>query len=156
MVKIKYILIMIVSFFFLSCESVYLDMNDVHCRLDKSTYKKDEPITISYDGSFKDSSETGLLRLYFNAYKIIDEKREGLQILSFSPSDTPYFSSGYDNGMYYFIIKENEKMTDYNGAVHFFIPEEGRYDLVVWMYGHTPKHYYGGTQYFTFPITITE
>ena len=151
--KIRYIFFLLVSFLFFSCESVYLDMSNVHCKLDKATYKKDEIITISYDGSFKDSSETGSLTIDISAYKMIDEEKGEVQILNFPDSDIPSYC--YDKD-YYFKIKENDEMTSFIGSIQFSISEVGKYDLVVCFYGQTPKHYYGGDQTFTFPITITE
>ncbi|MDY4901777.1 MAG: hypothetical protein SO116_02775 [Treponema sp.] len=37
MLKIKYILISLVSLIFISCEEFFLYMNNVHCEIDKST-----------------------------------------------------------------------------------------------------------------------
>ena len=153
MVKIKYIFLLLISLLFLSCESVYLDMSNVHCKIDKSTYQKDENITISYDGSFKDSSDIGSLTIDFHVYRMNGEERGEIQNLNFPNSYTPLI---YDEGLYYEIIKENESMTSFIDTIIFSIPDVGKYELLIRINGVTKKHYYSSIEIFTFPITITE
>lgn len=153
MVKIRYILFTFLLIPFLGCKSVYLDMSNVHCNLDKSTFQKNENITIYYDGSFEDSSDIGSLRIDFHVYKMNGKERGDIQILNYPDSDIP---SSYDEGLYYVIIKNNEEMTSFKNSITFFISDAGKYELVIHIDGATRKHYYPSGQTFTFPITVTE
>jgi len=156
MEKFKFIFLSLISLFFLSCESVYLDMNNVHCKLDKDTYAKEEKITLTYYGNFKDSNDIGNLRIDFIVYKLINGERDHENFPDINFSDNPESISNFSDGLYYKYIKENEIMTDFNDILVFRIKESGEYELVVDIRGSTDRHPYGGSQYFTFPITITD
>lgn len=153
----RFVLCLLVPFLFSSCgESVYLDMSGVHCELDKITasYQKDENITLSYYGSFGDSSDTGSVGMYFCVYKIIEGERESLQKITFE-SDKVSAYHGYD-GEYYVDIKKNEKLTEFYDSIILSISKAGNYELLIGIDGYSEKHPYGGLKDFTFPIRITE
>ena len=158
MEKFKFIFLSLISFFFLSCESVYLDLNNVHCNLDKATYVQEENIILNYYGSFEDSNDIGNLRIDFVIFKLINGERddENLADIEFPETGNPENISSFSKGSYYVYIKKNEKMTDFNNSVIFSIKESGEYELVVGIRGSTSKHPYDNVQVFTFPITITE
>lgn len=154
----RFVLCLLVPFLFSSCEDPYLDMN-VYCELDKltATYEKDEPITVSYYGSFGDSSDIGSLRILFYVYKITEGKSEKYQKLNFPESDSLYFVYYNDNdGSYYVDIKEDEKMTDFDDSTVLIISEAGNYELSIAITGSSEKHPHTSLEDFTFPIKITE
>ncbi len=150
--KIKYILFLLIAFLFSSCGEIFLDLSDVHCELDKSTYAVNEPITLSYYGSFEDSSAIGSLMFYFYV-----SGEEGIQILTFYDDYQPGLTTDVDDGSYYTVIKECEKMTSFEDKIIFSISEVGTYKMVVHFTGSTsePNHL-SGCYTFTLPITITE
>lgn len=91
----RFILFLLVSILFISCPEFYLDMSGVHCELDKETYQKNENITLSYDGSFKDSSDIGSVGMYFCVHK--EGERWSLQELTFPEPDSQRFVSEYES-----------------------------------------------------------
>ena len=155
---IKFIFLSLISLFFLSCESVYLDLNNVHCNLNKATYVKEENIILNYYGSFEDSNDIGNLRIDFLVFKLINGERdeENLADIKFSATGNPENILSFSKGSYYVYIKENDKMTSFNNSIIFSIKESGEYELVVGIRGCTKKHPYEDVQIFTLPITITE
>ena len=153
--KIKYILFLLIAFLFSSCGEIFLDLSDVHYELDKSTYAVNEPITLSYYGSFEDSSAIGYIKFYFTVSKLNED--EGCKVLKFADDYTPGFVTGVDDGHYFDVIKDSEKMTSFREKITFSISEVGTYKMVVHFTGSTsePNHL-SGCYTFTLPITITE
>ena len=153
--KIKYILFLLISFLFSSCGEIFLDLSDVHYELDKSTYAVNEPITLSYYGSFEDSSAIGYIKFYFTVSKLNED--EGCKVLKFADDYTPGFVTGVDDGHYFDVIKDSEKMTSFREKITFSIDEPGKYNLAIYLTGSTssPNHQ-RGSQMFSFHITITE
>lgn len=93
----RFILCLLVSIIFISCPNSFIDIIDVHCELDKETYQKNEPITLSYYGSFEGSSDIGSLRIDFHVYKIEGQLRKDLQELTFPEPDSQRFVSEYES-----------------------------------------------------------
>lgn len=153
----RFILCLLVSIIFISCPNSFIDIIDVHCELDKETYQKNEPITLSYYGSFKDSSDIGSVGMYFCVHK--EGERWSLQELTFPESDKHSPVSTYlgRECEYHVKIKDNEKLTEFNDSIILSIQEAGNYELLIVIEGHSKRTLYdGNTQAFTFPITITE
>ena len=156
--KRKFIYLGLVSFLFLSCESVYLDMNDIHCTIDKKTYEKDENVTLTCYESFDDRNDVGSLRLDFVVYRLSNNENDNLTFqnvnISFSEDSEIQFSSSEE--LYRVNIKEKEEMSTFKKVIIFRIHNSGKYELHIAINGSTDNHPYGGIRRFTFPITITE
>lgn len=155
---LKKLFFLLILIFFSSCESVYLDMTNVHCELDKTEYQENEPISISFSGYFEDSKDQGNLRIDFIVYRLIDGKRDEKNISPINLSDykNPENISTFDDGFYYLYIKNDDAMTEFNDSIIFSISDIGEYELLVNINGSTDKYPYGGSKFFNFPITITQ
>ncbi|WP_143064158.1 hypothetical protein [Treponema bryantii] len=130
-------------------------MNNVNCKLDKDSYAKNENITLTYYGYFEDSNDIGDLRIDFTVYKLINGEND-FENLTEVDFENPENISSFSEGLYYVTIKENEEMSSFKDSIVFSINESGEYELFVAIGGSTYNHPYGGTQTFSFPITITE
>ena len=159
MKKIKFIFLSLISLFFLSCESVYLDLNNVHCEIDKRSYQKEESIKLTCYGNFKDHDDVGIVYIFLYVDKIINNEHESVSSTGFTIKTYGSFQDDsehcYGEG-YSAFIKNDEKMTDFNNSIVFCIHEPGNYELSVEFRGSTDNHPYGGIRRFTLPITITE
>ena len=145
----------LITFLLWGCKDVYLDMNNVHCKLDKDTYEKNENITLTYYGYFEDNNDIGDLRIEFTVYKLINGEKEFENFIEVD-FENPENISSFSEGLYYVTIKENEEMNSFQDSIVFSIHEPGDYELSVEISGSTYNHPYGGIQDFSFPITITE
>lgn len=156
----RFILFLLVSILFISCPDPYFDMSSVHCELDKETYKKDEYIKLTCYGDFDEHDEVKAVYIHLHIYKEINDIYKHVSADDFTIKSYGNFVEDTNRpnviGYLVYYIKKDEKLTEFNDSIILSISKGGNYRLEIRMEGESDKYQYGGTKFFTFPITITD
>jgi len=154
--KKKNLLIMLIPFLFLSCESVYFDMNGVNCSINKNIFEKDENIVLNFDGHF-DRNDIGYCRISFFVHEIINGEKDKEYFSEFTIIDSyNLLDEEIDEWGYSAFIIKDSKMVDFNNTLSFKMNKPGTYMIEVDLDGATEKQYRRVIKNFDFLFTVNE
>lgn len=157
MKKIKYILLLF-SFIFSGCKEPFLNLNGVSCDIDKTSYKVNEEILISCEGSFIQDVGIGNLVLELNVFRLVND---GVDWETEVPITIIDSGSLYKNesdliNQFSAYIYRDEKLSKFNENIKISLSEVGYYRLDVCITGSEDIHPYGGIKFFNYNITVTD
>ena len=150
--KIKIILLSILSFLFFSCINL-VDMNGVQCVVDKSQYKLDENIKVSLNGELSSSDKVKSLRVGIALFKY----ENGIQDLENLPEiEIMKIDEKYDLGCFSSFWNSSDLITVIDEDFEFKVKESGTYLISVVIHAGGEDIECTGVAAFQFPITISE
>lgn len=156
--KIKIILLSILSFLFFSCINL-VDMNGVQCVVDKSQYKVDENIKVSLNGELSSSDKVKSLRVGIALFKYENgiQDLENLPEIEIMKFDEKYDVDDQSNlGCFSSFWNSLDLITVIDEDFEFKVKESGTYLISVVIHAGGEDIECTGVAAFQFPITISE
>ena len=147
-------IIILFSFLFVSCESIYIDTKDVICTISDPPYYKDREIVFSISGQLKNEDTVSYMFVDAYLYKYNEYERsfEKIEKNIVSCSMKPYRRK--DNHEFFLEPENQTFIHDFDETLAISITENGVYKIGIILDFASSKKRGGGDRYFEFDLDI--
>lgn len=153
MKNFKIFVFIIISFFFVSCGEIYVNMDSIEYSVDKSVYKVNEKIEINFKGQFYPQDEVMSVNIRLKLNKINDTASDEKDLITemFVYSINNKEIDLKDESCEYEIYKDclkyvigNNNIRSIDESIVIIIPKEGTYELILSTRAESYVRYNGG------------
>ncbi len=126
--------------------------------MDKTSYKVDDSIVVSFKGTFLKEVGFGDLVLHLDLFKKENESINYSETVSFDilECDSLDKMGEFRNEQFVLYLFKDSQLTDFNNKIKIRISDVGDYVLIVSYWGATDKHPYGGNKDYTFNFSVAD
>lgn len=140
---------------FTSCKEVYLNLENINCTLDKTSYSINENIVLSFSGYFEDDVGEGNLVVEFSIYKLENGERNLNKTSSFNILDSGnLINEALYKSYFVALIFKNTTLENFSNKIIINASESGNYQIVVTFSGSTDEYPYVGEKLFTIDFEV--